>query len=594
MAAAIFSLLIGLQRVAGTLDDKQVMHAMSLDDMYHVEKTLARGADGVTELVTVDGAGPFVRKKMSLALANRGVWSILSLCNCSRLPRVEATYELPEQFVVVYDFIPGDTLERLVSERGRLDESEACARALEICEAASALHALGVIHRDISPKNIVMAADGARLIDLGIARMRVEGASRDTTSLGTWGYASPEQYGFAQTDARSDVYSIGRVLGFMLTGIQPDSEGYERALCDEERVSPRMHMAIERACAFEPSKRYQSVEELARALGSKTPAPAPASGVAAADSAAAASPAPSTAAAVAPADAAASGLAASQVATSHGSSRARVAAVLALVVTLVAAVAILAPRVGGLFAAPASAGGEASLGARPSSAAASDTSGAGTSGSQALVATGQAAAADGTPISEKGDLQLMETGWSMDESGYLFAVFCLRNASSSMAMTTPTVRVTARSADGSVLYTEDQGAMMLLPGESAYGSVLGDTGGKVPATVDFELLDPDPAGMTSTRAACDMTVEGATAVPDQFGGTTFAGGVRVDRASFESAYPDFISQLAVTVVLRNGAGEPIYATTTYVSPSASGVTPFSVDAYGVPDYASFDVHAQAW
>ncbi len=576
------------------MDDKQVMHAMSLDDMYHVEKTLARGADGVTELVTVDGAGPFVRKKMSIALANRGVWSILSACNCARLPKVEATYELPEQFVVVYDYIPGETLEQLVSERGHLDESVACARALEVCEAASALHALGVIHRDISPKNIVVAADGAHLIDLGIARTRVEGASRDTTSLGTWGYASPEQYGFAQTDARSDVYSIGRVLGFMLTGIQPDSEGYECALCNEECVSPRMRAVIERSCAFEPSKRYQSVEELARALGSEASACAPDSGVTAVDSVAATPPVPARAAADAPAYAVVSGPVTQQGAISHGPSRARMAAGLALVAVLVAFVVILAPRIGGLFAAPASAGGKASLATVPSSAAASVASGAGSTGGQALVATGQAAAADGTPISEKGDLQLMETGWSMDESGYLFAVFCLRNASSSMAMTTPTVRVTARSADGGVLYTEDQGAMMLLPGESAYGNVLGDTGGKVPATVDFELLDPDPTGMTTARAACDMTVEGTTAALDQFGGTTFAGDVRVDKASFESAYPDFISQLAVTVVLRNGVGEPIYATTTYVTPSASGVTPFSIDAYGVPDYASFDVHAQAW
>ena len=86
------------------MNDNQLMHAMSLDDTYRVEQVLARGEDGITELVTIDGAGPFVRKKMRQELARRNVWSALTECDSPRLPRVEATYELPEHFVVVYDF----------------------------------------------------------------------------------------------------------------------------------------------------------------------------------------------------------------------------------------------------------------------------------------------------------------------------------------------------------------------------------------------------------------------------------------------------------------------------------------------------------
>ena len=203
---------------------------MSIDDMYRVERVLARGAGGVTELVTIDGAGPFVRKKIPNRLANQGVWSLIESCGCARLPKVEATYSLPDQFVVVYDFVPGQTLEELVVAKKRLVPEEAASLAADICEAAAALHSRGVVHRDLSPRNVIVAADGAHLIDLGIARMRVEGASRDTTSLGTRGFASPEQYGFAQTDARSDVYAIGKLLGYMLTGLQPDGDEYERAL----------------------------------------------------------------------------------------------------------------------------------------------------------------------------------------------------------------------------------------------------------------------------------------------------------------------------------------------------------------------------
>lgn len=248
------------------MNDEQVMHALSIDDVYDVERVLARGKTGTTELVTAKGSGPFVRKKMARELVRRGVWSALLDCDCPRLPRIEATYQMPDEFVVVYDFIPGKNLQELVAERGRLPEDEAVALALDICEAASAIHALGVIHRDITPKNVIVSGDGAHLIDFGIARMYTEGASRDTTTLGTFGFASPEQYGFEQTDARSDVYSIGRVLGYLLTGVMPNDESYREVLADESAVSARMRAIVERACAMEPSARYQSAAEFAAAL----------------------------------------------------------------------------------------------------------------------------------------------------------------------------------------------------------------------------------------------------------------------------------------------------------------------------------------
>lgn len=207
------------------MDDKQAMHAMSIDDAYHVERTLARGPSGVTELVSIDGNGPFVRKKIPSPLAQRNVWAALSACQSNRLPRVEATYELPDRFVIVYDYVPGSTLAQIAEENGRLAPNVAVQLIDQICEAVQELHQHGVIHRDITPANVIVAQDGAHLIDFGIARIRSEASnrSRDTTALGTYGFASPEQYGFAKTDARSDVFSLGRLLGFMLTGAYPDA-----------------------------------------------------------------------------------------------------------------------------------------------------------------------------------------------------------------------------------------------------------------------------------------------------------------------------------------------------------------------------------
>lgn len=126
------------------MDDKQAMHAMSIDDAYHVERTLARGPSGVTELVSIDGNGPFVRKKIPSPLAQRNVWAALSACQSNRLPRVEATYELPDRFVIVYDYVPGSTLAQIAEENGRLAPNVAVQLIDQICEAVQELHQHGV------------------------------------------------------------------------------------------------------------------------------------------------------------------------------------------------------------------------------------------------------------------------------------------------------------------------------------------------------------------------------------------------------------------------------------------------------------------
>ncbi|HJA28577.1 MAG TPA: protein kinase, partial [Candidatus Olsenella pullicola] len=149
------------------MDDEQIMHAMDLDDAYRVERVLARGAGGVTEIVSLGESGPFVRKRIPSKLARRGVWGTLAECDSARLPHVIATYEMPDEFVVVCNFVPGENLEQLLSARGRLSEKDAARLVAQLCEAVAALHAHGIIHRDISPTNVIVAADGAHLIDLG-------------------------------------------------------------------------------------------------------------------------------------------------------------------------------------------------------------------------------------------------------------------------------------------------------------------------------------------------------------------------------------------------------------------------------------------
>ena len=152
------------------MDDKQPALVMAIDDTYRVEHTLARGQGGVTELVSIDGIGPFVRKKIPSQLAQRNVWAALSACTNPRLPHVEATYELPDHFVVVYDYVSGRPLEHVVQQQGKLPERTATQLICQLCDAVTELHRHGIIHRDITPSNVIVADDGAHLVDFGIAR----------------------------------------------------------------------------------------------------------------------------------------------------------------------------------------------------------------------------------------------------------------------------------------------------------------------------------------------------------------------------------------------------------------------------------------
>lgn len=132
-----------------------------------------------------------------------------------------------------------------------------------LCEALCELHGLEplIVHRDIKPENIIIDKTGMlRLIDFDAAReFSFDGKSSDTRMLGTRGYASPEQYGFSQTDGRSDIYSAGIVLS---------------QICDRMKSKAgekkRLKKVIDKATMFDPAKRFGSAIELANAMKKAT------------------------------------------------------------------------------------------------------------------------------------------------------------------------------------------------------------------------------------------------------------------------------------------------------------------------------------
>lgn len=248
------------------MEEDGVLQSSVRDDAYRVVRVLGEGLSGRTELVTLDGEELLVRKRIPAQLGNASAWASLMGQDIPGLPSIESLYQTPDELVVIYAYVEGISARELVEREGALASQRAVPIVLDVCTAAAGLHARGIIHRDIAPGNVIVASDGAYLVDLGIARQHVEGQDRDTTTLGTWGFAAPEQYGFAQTDERSDVYAIGSLLAYLLTGINPDKETFAERLAALTQDNPSLSDVIARATSFEPKARYQSAEELASAL----------------------------------------------------------------------------------------------------------------------------------------------------------------------------------------------------------------------------------------------------------------------------------------------------------------------------------------
>lgn len=552
------------------MNNEQVMHAMSIDDMYHVERVLARGKGGVTELVTVEGAGPFVRKKIPNELARRSVWSVLADCDCARLPQVEATYKTPDEFVVVYDFVPGDTLEALVKQAGPLDAAQAVSLALDICEAAGALHAQGVVHRDITPKNVVASSDGAHLIDLGIARLYAEGATRDTNALGTWGFAAPEQYGFKQTDARSDVYSIGCVLGYLLTGVMPDEDAYHDALADESAVPAHLRAVVERATNMEPSARYQSAMDLAAALRCERDAGgAQRQQVSLADIGSEID-LEELRAAIEVSEREVRGDKAER--TSRRPKRNALLVVVACVLTVVAVILVLlakdgiiARRVGVDTSSTPTWGGSY----KPS-----------TNASSAGAPSGDdEAAADGV-------LKVGNVSWRYC-AGWVYATYSVTNTSSDKLLRSPTTTATARDASGNVVGSSGGIFSYVFPGQTLWDEVaVTDDADVATVTVTPETVEDWQQTSASADDASAFSVLNTTCKAKPGTALSVTGEVACQK---KSRFAE--GQIGLAVLLKDASGSVVASQIVMTDyPADGGSSPFEAYILDVPEFDTYEVY----
>lgn len=184
-------------------------------------------------------------------LGNGEVYQKMQGLDSPHLPHIEAVDEENGRVFVLEEYIQGDTLAFLLRE-GCPMEMQAAGIVFQLCEALDELHSLGIVHRDIKPENIILRGDSAVLIDFDTSRVNRKERNTDTQTMGTAGYAAPEQYGFAQTDAHADIYALGVLLNELLIRQHPS-----RQLAESE-YQPIISKCIE----VNVDKRYSCVNKL--------------------------------------------------------------------------------------------------------------------------------------------------------------------------------------------------------------------------------------------------------------------------------------------------------------------------------------------
>lgn len=197
---------------------------------------------------------------------------LLITLNHHRLPRIVDFID-PDRdgySYIVMDYIQGVPLDQFIRAReGRLPLELILRFGLQIAEGLRYLHQHEppVIHRDVKPANLLVDDKGElRFVDFGIARIFSAGKSEDTVQLGTVGFAAPEQYGDHQSDARTDLYSLGAVLLYMGTRGRHTVWTSEAAAALREYGCERLRPIVAKLLQVRPEDRFASAEEVSEAL----------------------------------------------------------------------------------------------------------------------------------------------------------------------------------------------------------------------------------------------------------------------------------------------------------------------------------------
>ena len=193
--------------------------------------------------------------KKTLDIYSRDVYEQLASVRMEGVPAVKECVADDGKLIVVEEYVQGRSLKQVLDEQGLLNEEQAYDIAVQLADILVRLHQLepAIVHRDIKPSNIIIEKNGhVNLIDFNAARHVNADKNEDTRMLGTVYFAAPEQFGFGQSDERTDIYGLGATINYIMTGDKP---GAGIAEC-------RFSDILKKCLMVDAKDRYQSAEEL--------------------------------------------------------------------------------------------------------------------------------------------------------------------------------------------------------------------------------------------------------------------------------------------------------------------------------------------
>lgn len=194
--------------------------------------------------------------------------SILTTLKHKNLPVISDYFSNGTQHFLVEEYIEGNSLaDRLKSTKP--SQKDVLEWAIAICDAIEVLHKNNIIFRDLKPENVMLSNKGEiKLIDFDIARYYKPGRAVDTMLLGTPGYAAPETYGKAQSDVRSDIYSLGATLHHVITGVDPKDNPFhfEPVSKFRRKIDIEFEKIIMKAVQHKPEDRFSTISDMKKAL----------------------------------------------------------------------------------------------------------------------------------------------------------------------------------------------------------------------------------------------------------------------------------------------------------------------------------------
>ncbi len=257
---------------------KVVLNSNNSDGNGNSSDAGSGGGNGNSDSASINNAQKnkfYIRKEFHTSSGRGNIYKQLWEMQCGgvfakNIAQIIDYYEFGELQVCILEFVEGQTLEAYV-KNNNLTLAEIEEIFARLCRTLDCLHSAfdkPLIHRDIKPTNIIVnknAGYNVTLIDFGIARFSRNDNMPDTTQLGTPSFAPPEQYGFGQTCIESDIYALGMVLYFMLTGKISQSTLRENSSFEKE-ILEQLQPILLKATAFDPAYRYHSAMEFLQAF----------------------------------------------------------------------------------------------------------------------------------------------------------------------------------------------------------------------------------------------------------------------------------------------------------------------------------------